>query len=215
MTPETCNSPDTEAQAVNVALDAKAFELALKAMNDTPVHLVDCDRCKGKGFHHGFGEDGCDPDWCGDCGGGGCVPAEGEETRPLKLFLQTYLAKTAAALPQDVAANEVRFQDTARNVIINTAFSDLDTIVNWRDPEAHNIRLLIWNRLDAMALEIESHALAAQSSTIASAREVIEPMLEVLQQMVANSEVDGKTYRDCHKKAVSAVRAAREWKALK
>ncbi len=28
-----------------------------------------CDRCKGKGYHHGFGEDGHDPDWCEVCGG--------------------------------------------------------------------------------------------------------------------------------------------------
>jgi len=30
-----------------------------------------CPRCKGKGYHHGFGEHGYDPDWCESCGGPG------------------------------------------------------------------------------------------------------------------------------------------------
>lgn len=30
-----------------------------------------CRKCKGKGYHHGFGENGCDPDWCTRCGGPG------------------------------------------------------------------------------------------------------------------------------------------------
>lgn len=30
-----------------------------------------CKRCRGRGYHHGFGERGLDPDWCLDCGGSG------------------------------------------------------------------------------------------------------------------------------------------------
>ena len=30
-----------------------------------------CSRCAGKGYHHGFGEHGHDPDWCSECGGCG------------------------------------------------------------------------------------------------------------------------------------------------
>jgi hypothetical protein len=30
-----------------------------------------CVRCKGRGYHHGFGDGGHDPDWCVDCGGAG------------------------------------------------------------------------------------------------------------------------------------------------
>lgn len=30
-----------------------------------------CSRCGGKGYHHGFGEGGHDPDWCAECGGAG------------------------------------------------------------------------------------------------------------------------------------------------
>lgn len=38
--------------------------------------MTDCSRCSGKGYHHGFGEDGHDPDWCSVCGGPGKVPAD-------------------------------------------------------------------------------------------------------------------------------------------
>jgi len=37
-----------------------------------------CVKCKGEGFHHGFGEHGHDPDHCTDCGGSG-VSFESEE----------------------------------------------------------------------------------------------------------------------------------------
>jgi hypothetical protein len=33
--------------------------------------FVECTRCKGDGYHHGFGEGGVDPDWCEECGGPG------------------------------------------------------------------------------------------------------------------------------------------------
>jgi hypothetical protein len=35
-----------------------------------------CPRCDGKGYHHGFGEHGHDPDWCLSCGGPGEQPTE-------------------------------------------------------------------------------------------------------------------------------------------
>lgn len=35
-----------------------------------------CQRCHGKGSHHGYGEHGCDPDWCPVCGGQGEQPTE-------------------------------------------------------------------------------------------------------------------------------------------
>ncbi len=31
--------------------------------------VVTCPRCGSKGYHHGFGEHGHDPDWCVDCVG--------------------------------------------------------------------------------------------------------------------------------------------------
>lgn len=30
---------------------------------------VVCSKCDGRGYHHGFGEGGLDPDWCEECGG--------------------------------------------------------------------------------------------------------------------------------------------------
>lgn len=35
------------------------------------IESCDCERCRGKGYHHGFGEHGWDPDWCERCGGPG------------------------------------------------------------------------------------------------------------------------------------------------
>lgn len=40
------------------------------ALVDNP-EFVECPRCNGKGYHHGFGEGGADPDWCEECGGPG------------------------------------------------------------------------------------------------------------------------------------------------
>jgi len=45
---------------------------AIDATDESP-RMIDCPRCKGKGYHHGFGEDGHDPDWCEDCGGPGTI----------------------------------------------------------------------------------------------------------------------------------------------
>lgn len=61
-------------------------ELALAAFNTVinNPQVVPCKRCEGKGFHHGFGEDGNDPDWCSDCGGGGYDVPPGEEKRAMR-----------------------------------------------------------------------------------------------------------------------------------
>jgi hypothetical protein len=57
--------PSTDKRREEIARIARqTFEGAL---NET----YPCQRCAGHGFHHGFGEDGCDPDWCADCGGSG------------------------------------------------------------------------------------------------------------------------------------------------
>lgn len=42
---------------------------------DYEPSMAQCDRCSGRGYHHGFGEDGADPDWCTVCGGAGEVIA--------------------------------------------------------------------------------------------------------------------------------------------
>jgi hypothetical protein len=43
------------------------------ALCDNP-EFIECPTCKGKGYHHGFGEGGVDPDWCSGCGGPGALP---------------------------------------------------------------------------------------------------------------------------------------------
>jgi hypothetical protein len=42
----------------------------------TEPEFIPCPKCSGKGYHHGFGEHGHDPDWCEECGGPGelCHP---------------------------------------------------------------------------------------------------------------------------------------------
>ena len=35
------------------------------------IEFSTCKRCEGRGYHHGFGERGWDPDWCVRCGGPG------------------------------------------------------------------------------------------------------------------------------------------------
>lgn len=64
-----------------------ANHLAARVLGERLCHVGDgviavwhdCPRCEGKGFHHGFGEDGIDPDWCTHCGG------PGEETFDLTI----------------------------------------------------------------------------------------------------------------------------------
>lgn len=46
---------------------------------------------------------------------------------------------------------------------------------------------------------------SANASFIVSAVNSHDKLVEALRQMVVNSEADGKSYRDCHKKAVAAL----------
>jgi hypothetical protein len=56
--------------------DAAAALLVFQnACNETKP----CQKCNGKGYHHGFGTDGHDPDWCEECGGCQFVPAHTDE----------------------------------------------------------------------------------------------------------------------------------------
>lgn len=61
--------------AIDAATVRHILDMAVKF--DEQAHWDDfmetCERCKGRGYHHGFGEDGHDPDWCIDCGGPGCA----------------------------------------------------------------------------------------------------------------------------------------------
>ena len=47
----------------------RAYNRFIAANSETE----DCPRCAGRGYHHGFGEHGHDPDWCEICGGPGVI----------------------------------------------------------------------------------------------------------------------------------------------
>ena len=52
-----------------------------------------------------------------------------------------------------------RHMDVGRNKILNRAVTDLDKIINQHDPEVDtNVYNGVWDRLDKMAMEIETHA---------------------------------------------------------
>lgn len=52
-----------------IAAMVAAYDEALAAKYADPSSYTDCPRCCGRGYHHGFGDDGNDPDWCENCGG--------------------------------------------------------------------------------------------------------------------------------------------------
>lgn len=76
------------------ALDEKALEAARLAYMHAEANpdMVRCANCSGHGYHHGFGENGADPDWCTHCGGSGYDLADGEQNRPLDEAIRAYLA---------------------------------------------------------------------------------------------------------------------------
>lgn len=56
-------------------------------------------------------------------------------------------------------APPARHADPARNRALNSCSSDLETIINGHDPEIHHLGNRVWDRLDALAVEIEEIAL--------------------------------------------------------
>ncbi len=63
-----------------------AYNRYLNACNETE----ECERCNGRGYHHGFGMQGHDPDWCENCGGPGIQPKYDEITA-MRLALEAAL----------------------------------------------------------------------------------------------------------------------------
>ncbi len=70
------------------------IEAALKAFiaSVNEPMMIKCDGCDGKGYHHGFGEDGASPDWCLKCGGNQYDVVPGEEERAIEAALTAALA---------------------------------------------------------------------------------------------------------------------------
>jgi len=77
----------------------RALEAFNKSIN-APL-TVKCARCEGKGYHHGFGEDGASPDWCQECGGNQYNILPGEEPRAIRAALEAALlpSKPKAVTP--------------------------------------------------------------------------------------------------------------------
>lgn len=64
--------PEIEWTGINVLLTELLYGTP-DEQNDQMMAEYPCPRCGGKGYHHGFGDDGIDPDWCTLCGGPGVV----------------------------------------------------------------------------------------------------------------------------------------------
>jgi len=71
---------------VTDAMAAAAYNRFVNAINETEP----CDRCEGRGYHHGHGNSGRDPDWCDKCGGDGFAQKYDEQTA-MKLALKAAL----------------------------------------------------------------------------------------------------------------------------
>jgi len=69
---------------------------AVDAYNKAEANPVmkKCTRCDGKGYHHGFGEHGHDPDWCENCGGGEWELAD--EHQSIRAALSAFVARASA-----------------------------------------------------------------------------------------------------------------------
>lgn len=55
----------------------------------------------------------------------------------------------------------LRHNDLERNQIINQACTDLEDIINGHDPEIHNLGHRVWDRLDKLAMSVESRITSA------------------------------------------------------
>lgn len=64
---------------------------------------VNCQKCEGRGYHHGFGDNGHDPDWCSECGGAQFV-GEFTEGQAMAVAIAAYervMAEPHAAQPRE------------------------------------------------------------------------------------------------------------------
>lgn len=79
--------------------------------------------------------------------------------------------------------DEARHADTERNRVLNTALTDLDSIINGHDPEVDtSINNMVWDRLEKMAVEIE--ALAHRRATPADDLRALTTVADAMDQWV-------------------------------
>lgn len=90
-----------------MAVSEEMVERAYNRFMQANAEVVDCPRCKAKGYHHGFGEDGHDPDWCENCGGPGTV-SKFDEMSAMREALTAALSDQVVAEPYLVWSNQHR-----------------------------------------------------------------------------------------------------------
>lgn len=78
-------------------------EAAVAAYTEACGGTKPCPTCDGRGYHHGFGEHGHDPDWCETCGGPGLVPTFDEQSA-MRAAVE---AAVAARAPEGRCGGEV------------------------------------------------------------------------------------------------------------
>lgn len=77
-----------------------------------------------------------------------------------------------------------RHADRERNLLLNTAMSDLDNIINYHNPEVDtSLNNLVWDRLDKLAVSIEAMAAARLSALTAQNAEATRLMVEAQRRM--------------------------------
>ncbi|WRH62091.1 MAG: bZIP transcription factor [Fuscovulum sp.] len=80
-------------------------------------------------------------------------------------------ADALAAIARHIAPGDDlvgRHADRERNLLLNTALSDLDSIINYHNPEVDtSLNNLVWDRLDKLAVAIEARAAARLSALTA------------------------------------------------
>lgn len=195
MTPETCNSPDSIRSETRTE-EAQAVNVTLAPCPfcgwDTPALQSN----KGNGTYW------VTCDCCGAQSGGFQDSSLSDQT------LRDYAAKdwnrrAAPALPQDVAALVAKLRAYPRDR--NGNFDILSYRLTGQDA--------------ASLILSQQSTVAAQSSTIASAREVIEPFASVAEFDIGDSESDTDIFKPVdgrHSVAgllrVGHLRAARAWK---
>lgn len=112
----------------------RAIEAALAKFNEVindPI-MEPCPRCEAKGYHHGFGPGGVEPDWCENCGGNQYNIRPGEEKRAMESALSAALAVDGVAL-QGWQPIESAPKDGTR--ILWSCGDDKMSVIHWPEYE--------------------------------------------------------------------------------
>jgi len=105
-------------------LPDKAVEAGLARFNEVindPI-MEPCAKCSGKGYHHGFGPGGVEPDWCTDCGGNQFNIRPGEELRAMQAAIETALAAEGLCVVPAIPS-EAMWGGLARDIVMWTRFA--------------------------------------------------------------------------------------------